>query len=111
MCKVIEELVEEGRAKDREKCTKSLIETLIELDIPYQDIINKTSDKFNLTEAEVTEFIKRSSARYEIIKELKEEGRVEGKQEIIQKMSLKGYSIEQIINITGCSKEEVEKGY
>lgn len=114
MSKIIEELVEElaeeklakKRVEEKVRLAKQLVMVGI---ISIADISKVTG----LSEEQILkaqEDVKIANTRCKIVEQLKEEGREEAKLEIIHKMGSKGYSIEQITDITGYSKEEVEKG-
>ena len=67
MCKALEDMKasaiqkgkQEGKQEEREQSIIILVESLRELDIPEEDILRKIEEKYQLTQEEAVEFVKK----------------------------------------------------
>ena len=67
MCKALEDMKasaiqegkQEGKQEEREQSIIILVESLRELDIPEEDILRKIEEKYQLTQEEAAEFVKK----------------------------------------------------
>ena len=67
MCKALEDMKasaiqkgkQEGKQEEREQSIIILVESLRELDIPEEDILRKLEEKYQLTQEEAVEFVKK----------------------------------------------------
>lgn len=63
MCKALEDMkasaIQKGKQEEREQSIIILVESLRELDIPEEDILRKIEEKYQLTQEEAVEFVKK----------------------------------------------------
>ena len=59
MCKALEDMKESAKQEEREQSIIILVESLRELDIPEEDILRKIEEKYQLTQEEAAEFVKK----------------------------------------------------
>lgn len=59
MCKALEDMKESAKQEEREQSIMILVESLRELDIPEEDILRKIEEKYQLTQEEAAEFVKK----------------------------------------------------
>lgn len=63
MCKALEDMkvsaMQKGKQEEREQSIMILVESLRELDIPEEDILRKIEEKYQLTQEEAAEFVKK----------------------------------------------------
>ena len=63
MCKALEDMkasaMQKGKQEEREQSIIILVESLRELDIPEEDILRKIEEKYQLTQEEAAEFVKK----------------------------------------------------
>ena len=63
MCKALEDMkasaIQKGKQEEREQSIIILVESLRELDIPEEDILRKIEEKYQLTQEEAAEFVKK----------------------------------------------------